>query len=96
MPSVPPAASDPVASDPEKPVATQFRQCDLTHGSGGRQRRAADRTETGAGADGRHRDTALAVAEPGFGGIEQCGGHAAQLGELPHQQKQGHDGQRVA
>jgi hypothetical protein len=92
MPSVPPAASGRWTARPSSRRA-QFGQRHLAHRRRGGQRRAADRAEAGAGADRRHADAAAAVAEEGLGRLEQRLRHAAQRGELAHQQEQRHDRQ---
>ena len=73
----------------------QFGQRHLAHGRRGGERGAADRSEARACADCSHSDATLAMPEESFGGLEQSLGHAADRRELPHQQEQRHDRQRM-
>ena len=89
MPSVPPAASVPVASAGVV-VAAELGQRHLAHGRGGRERGAADRAETGAGAD-------RAIAMPPRKWPTQAlaarnrSGESPRARELAHQHEQRHD-----
>ena len=91
MPSVPPAASVPVAKTACVFVAAQFRQRHLTHHGGGRERGAADGAEGGAAADRRHGKTAAEMADPSRGCPEQGGGDAGAGSEMAHHQEQRDD-----
>jgi len=81
MPSVPPPAHRGIGN---------FR-----HGRGGRDRRAADRTEAGAGAHRRHGEAAAQMADAGIGGAEQLLRHARARDEIAHQDEQRHHRERV-
>ena len=73
-----------------------FRDRNPRHGGGGRERRTADRPETGAGADCAHGERAAQAAEQGIGRPVQVARHAGTGGDDAHQDEQGHDGEPVS
>ena len=76
-------------------VAPQLGQRRAPERGGGRDRRAADGAEPGAGADHRHGQAAAQMADEAARRLEQIGGEARALGEGAHQDEERDHRQRV-
>ena len=95
MPSVPPTAIVPVAKTRRIAVALEFRQRGASEGGRRRDRGAADRAESRAGADHRHRHAAATVADEGARRPEQILRQARALRESAHQDEKRDHRERI-
>ena len=76
-------------------VAPHLRDRHPRERRGGRDRRAADRAEQRAGADGGIGERAAHAGEHRVAGLEQLGRHVAARGDRAHQDEQRNDRERI-